>query len=202
MKRDVEALREVAGELEVLALVLADRHVLRPVEQDVGGLQDRVGEEADARGALAALGRLVLELRHPARLAEAGEALQHPRRLRVRGHLALHEDRRPLGVDAGREELGDGDEGALAQQLRVVGHRDRVQVRDEEERIEVVLQGHPLLERAQEVAEVERVGGGLDAGEHPGPGRPGCVRRGGGHARDCAKATGGATAPPSHESWW
>ena len=44
----VEPLREVAGELEVLALVLADRHEVRAVEQDVGGLEDRVGEQPDA----------------------------------------------------------------------------------------------------------------------------------------------------------
>ena len=43
----VEALREVAGQLQVLALVLADRHRVGLVEQDVGGLQDRVGEQAD-----------------------------------------------------------------------------------------------------------------------------------------------------------
>ena len=42
----VEALREVAGQLEVLALVLADGHVVRAVEQDVGRLEDRVGEQA------------------------------------------------------------------------------------------------------------------------------------------------------------
>ena len=37
----VEPLREVAGELEVLALVLADRDVIGLVQQDVRGLQDR-----------------------------------------------------------------------------------------------------------------------------------------------------------------
>ena len=36
----VEPLREVAGQLEVLALVLADRHAVGLVEQDVGRLQD------------------------------------------------------------------------------------------------------------------------------------------------------------------
>ena len=44
----VEALGQVAGQFEVLTLVLTDRHQLRAVEQDVGGLQDRVGEQADA----------------------------------------------------------------------------------------------------------------------------------------------------------
>ena len=37
----VEALRDVAGELEMLALVLADRYAVGPVEEDVGRLQAR-----------------------------------------------------------------------------------------------------------------------------------------------------------------
>ena len=113
----VEPLREVAGQLEVLALVLADRDVVRPVEQDVGRLEDRVGEQPDARRALAALGRLVLELGHPAGLAEAGQALQHPRRLGVRRDLALHEDRRPLRVDAHGQQLRGGPQRPLAQRF-------------------------------------------------------------------------------------
>ena len=44
----VESGGEVAGELEVLALVFANRHCLWLVKQDVGGLKDRVGEEPDA----------------------------------------------------------------------------------------------------------------------------------------------------------
>jgi hypothetical protein len=49
------------AKLEMLLLVLADRHVGRLVEQHVGRLQHRVGEQRDA-GALAVLARLVLEL--------------------------------------------------------------------------------------------------------------------------------------------
>ena len=54
-KRRVEALREVPGQLDVLALVLADRHLVGLVEQDVRDLEDRVGEQADGGpvGALA-----------------------------------------------------------------------------------------------------------------------------------------------------
>ena len=87
----VEAGGQVAGELEVLALVLTDRHLVGLVDEDVGGLQHRVGEQArpTPRGALALA--LVLELGHPAGLAEAGQALQHPRELQVLGHVALHE---------------------------------------------------------------------------------------------------------------
>ena len=43
----VEPDGEVAGELEVLALVLTHRHLVGLVDQDVGGLQHRVGEQAD-----------------------------------------------------------------------------------------------------------------------------------------------------------
>ena len=42
----VEALGEVAGELDVLLLVVADRHDIGLVEQDVGRHQHRVGEQA------------------------------------------------------------------------------------------------------------------------------------------------------------
>ena len=49
-------------------------------------------------------------------------------------------------------------QGALAQHLRVLLDGDRVQVGDEEERLVVVLQVHPLPQRAEVVAEVEGVG--------------------------------------------
>ena len=41
----VEAHGDVAGELEVLALVVADRHLVGLVEQDVGRHQHRIGEQ-------------------------------------------------------------------------------------------------------------------------------------------------------------
>ena len=50
----VEPLREVAAQLQVLALVLAHRHGVGVVHEDVGRLQHRVGEQPDG-GALAAV---------------------------------------------------------------------------------------------------------------------------------------------------
>ena len=44
----VELERDVAHQLDMLLLVLADGDVGRLVEQDVGGLEDRIGVEADA----------------------------------------------------------------------------------------------------------------------------------------------------------
>ena len=45
----VEAAHDLARELEVRDLVLADRHVPRVVHRDVGGLQERIAEEANRR---------------------------------------------------------------------------------------------------------------------------------------------------------
>jgi len=109
----VEALREVAGELQVLALVLAHRDAVGLVDQDVRGLQDRVREQADGGAVGAALGGLVLELRHPAGLAEPGQAAEHPGQLGVLGHVRLDEQGRALRIDAGREQLRDRTTGPL-----------------------------------------------------------------------------------------
>ena len=95
----VEARREVTGDLDVLALVLADGHLVGVVQEDVGGHQRRVAEQPGRDEVGLALGELVLELGHPAELAEAGLALHHPGELGVLGDVALDEHR---GHVAGR----------------------------------------------------------------------------------------------------
>ena len=85
----VEARGDVPRELEMLTLVVADRDEVGLVEQDVAGHQDRVGEEAGG-DELLLLG-LVLELRHPAQLAEARDRAEQPGRLGVRLDVALGE---------------------------------------------------------------------------------------------------------------
>ncbi len=98
----VEALGDVAGQLDVLALVVADRDDLGLVEEDVARHQHRVGEEAGRDEVLAL--RLLLELRHPPQLAEARHGAQQPGGLGVRGDVALREDGRAVGVEARGEE--------------------------------------------------------------------------------------------------
>ena len=65
----VEAFRDVASQLHVLALVGPDRDDVGLIQEDVSRLQHRVGEEAGGHELLRL--RLLLELRHPAQLAEA-----------------------------------------------------------------------------------------------------------------------------------
>ena len=160
----VEALGDVACELEVLPLVVADRDDVGLVEQDVAGHQHRVGEEpgGDELAALA----LVLELGHAAQLAVARHSRQQPRRLRVRGDVALAEDRRALRVEAGREEHRREVERPRAQVVGVVLDGDRVQVDDAEEAVAALLRRRVLAEAADQVAEV-LVARRLDAAEDP-----------------------------------
>ena len=142
----VELLRDVAGQLQVLLLVLADRHVGGPVDQDVGRHQLRIGVEPD-RGVLAVLAGLLLELRHAVEPADAGDAVEDPGELGVLGHLALVEDDVRLRVDAGGEEGRGRPRGSASLQLgRILPHGDRVQVDDAVDAVVRVLQRHEALD--------------------------------------------------------
>jgi len=149
----------------VLALVFPDGHQIGVVEQHVGGLQHRVGEQPHGRGVAPLFLRLVLELRHPRCLPEAGETAQHPSEFGVRGHVALHEDRAAHRIDAKRQVLRGGDQRATAQLLGILRDGDGVQVDDAEVRVVFVLEGHPLLDRTQRVAQMQGIRRGLYAGE-------------------------------------
>ena len=166
---EVELPDDLARELDVRDLVDAHRDAVGLVQDDVGGLQDRVAEEA-VEGQLAIRDLL-------ADLLVAGRALQpahwrdHPEEeeeLGVLLHLALDEERRPLRVDAGGDEvdehlaLGALDDGGV-----VVVRGERVPVGAEEVTAVLRLQPHPVRERAVEVAEV-KAPGGAHAGDDDG----------------------------------
>ena len=114
----VEADGDIARDLDVLTLVVADGDFIGVVEQDVGRLQCRVGEQAGRDEVAAALGRLVLELRHPAELAVADVALHQPGQLGVLGHVALHEHGGDIWIEAGGEQDGSELDRALADDAR------------------------------------------------------------------------------------
>ena len=157
----VEAHRHIAGQLQVLLLVIAHRHLFGAVEQDVRRHQHRVVEQAgiDVVGVLAGL---VLELGHAAELTHLGVAVQHPGQARVRGHVGLHEqhalDRvQPAGQVDAQEFVA-----ARAQFFGRLAHGDGVHVHQRVVAVVLVLQGDPVLERAQVVAQGQ-LAGGLDA---------------------------------------
>ena len=163
----VEAHRDVARQLEVLALVVADRHLVGPVQQDVGRHQHRVVEQAGRHEGVPPLRRLVLELCHAAQLAVRRERVEDPGQLRVLVHLRLREQDRAPGIDAGGQVDG-GEIERLGAQLVGVGQAlgDRVQVDDAEHALIHVLGQHEAPERADVVAQVD-LARGLDSREHP-----------------------------------
>ena len=137
----VEALGDVARQLEVLALVVADRHDVGLIEQDVAGHQDRVVEEPGRDEVLAL--RLLLELRHPAQLAIRSHGAEQPRGLRMSDDVALDEDGRAVRVESRREQPGRHGQGRFAQDLRIERRRDRVQIDDAEEGL-AACRGRPV----------------------------------------------------------
>ena len=168
----VEAHRDVAGDLDVLALIVADRHLVGVVQQDVGGLQRRVGEQPGRDEVAFALGRLVLELGHPAELAERHGALHHPASWLCCTHVALHEDGGHVGVEADREQHRRQPQRGLADHARRLGDGEGMEVDDAVERVALVLAVDPVAQRPQVVAEMD-VAGGLDARQDAGHGAPG-----------------------------
>ena len=93
-------------------------------------------------------------------------------------------------VHAAGDVLRGRDPGAVGQLGRILRNGDRVQVRDEEDGVVLVLHPDPVHEGAEVVAQVQGVGGGLHAGEDAVPGRGG---RGGG----LAAAVGASGATPA-----
>ena len=81
---EIEFLGDVAGEFEMLLLVLADRHMGRAIDENIGGHQAGIGIEPD-RGVLAVLAGLFLELRHAVEPADPRHAIEHPGELGMFG---------------------------------------------------------------------------------------------------------------------
>ena len=161
----VEADGDVAGDLDVLALVVADGHLVGVVQQDVRRLQRRVGEQPGGHELALPLGRLVLELRHPRQLAVADRALHHPRQLAVLGDVALHEHGGHVGVEADGEQHRGELDGALADHAGLLGDGEGVEVDDAVEGVVLVLALRPRPQRPEVAPEVD-VARRLDARQH------------------------------------
>ena len=132
---------------------------MHAITQDVGGHQHRIGVETDA-GALLVLAGFFLELGHAVQPAQPRHAIENPRQLGMFGHLALVEDRRTGGVHAARNisrchfTRGLREFGGMAI-ADILG--DGVHIHHAEQARHVVLHAHPILERAQIVAQVQRI---------------------------------------------
>ena len=150
----VERADDLARQLEVRGLVLADRHQRRLVDDDVAGLQDRVRQQPVVDVVRLAL-LLLLVCRRPLQPADRRDRGEQPGELGVLGPVALDEQRAALGVEAEREEARGHVARARAKQVRLVGARQRVVVDDAVDRLVLVLQAHVVADRTELVPEVD-----------------------------------------------
>ncbi len=163
----VELGRDVARQLEVLLLVVADRHVRRLVEQDVGRHQRGIREKPE-RFRLGVLARgLVLPLRHAVHPAHPRDAVEHPGELGVLMDAGLVENDVLFGIDAGRD-IGRGDLASrLPQRVGILPHGNRVHVDDAVDALLVrLLHLDVALDGAEVIAQMQvarRLGAGKDA---------------------------------------
>ena len=148
----------------MLLLILTDRHEVGLIDENIRRHQHRVGEQA--RGdVVRVLGGLVLELRHAAQLAELRVAAEHPRKLRVLGHMALNEHDVLRGVKPAGDVLRELVDRAAAQVGGILAHGDGVHIHDAVQAVVLLLQAHPVLDGAHVGAE-RQLAAGLDAAEN------------------------------------
>ena len=94
----VEALRNVAGQLQMLLLIRTDRDQVRLIKEDIRSHQRRIGEQARI-DVVRVFGGFILKLRHAGELAKLGVTVQNPRQFRMRMDMALHEEQALVYVD-------------------------------------------------------------------------------------------------------
>ena len=151
---------DVAGDFDVLFLVLADGDEVTVVDEDVCGHEDGVGEQAVIGGEAASgfvfVAVAVFEHGHGCQRAE------DPCEFTDFGDIALAEERGFGWVEAAGEEVEGEVEDVGAEGFGVLETGERVVVGDEVEGVAFVLEGDGGLHHAEVVAEVQTAGG-LDA---------------------------------------
>ena len=153
----VEAPRDLTRDFNMRHLVLAHRHEVWLVEQDVGALQQRIPQEP-VRGQVPVLQLLLLVLvrRDALQPPKGRDHRQQQVQFRMLGHPGLDENGRDGGVQAGGEPVdGHLPHKGLEPRRILVTRREGVDVRDEEVALVLILQLGPRLERAMVVAEMQ-----------------------------------------------
>jgi hypothetical protein len=168
----VHAPRHLACQLQVGRLVLSDGDPFAAVGEDVGGLQQRVAEQAVTRVA----GLLLAEARHALQPGQRRVQGQQREQLGVLGHAALDEERGAGRVDAGGQPVEHHLVDRFFAGHAGTGARHGVPVGNEEQAVVRGLQLQPAAQHAVEMAQVQRAGRS-HAADHAGRGGRG---RGGG----------------------
>ena len=156
----VEGAGDLARELQVRRLVLADRHPAGLVDDDVRRLQHGVVEQphavVDPFLALLLVGRGALQP------ADGHDRVEEPHQLGVLGEVGLADQSAALRVQADRQQVKHHVVRQLPQLRPVVDGGEGVHVDDAVDRVVLVLQAHVVDLSAEVIAQV-RGARGLDA---------------------------------------
>lgn len=163
----IELNGEVAAEFDMLFLVFADGDAIGVVEEDIGGHEDGIKQQACADEVCVAALRFILKLGHAFELAERAEAAEDPCEFIVADDVALGEQVAFGGIEAAGDVHCEGTVRGLAQFGGFIGEGDCVLIDDTEKALKVIDERTPIGDGAEKVAEVE-VAGGLSAGEDSG----------------------------------
>ena len=174
----VETAGHHPGVLQMLLLVLAHRHEVSTVNQDIGGHKHGIGQQtgtdidalivvviigdvlqAQVAGLCLGQTHLVLESSGTLQLALIGYHVEQDIKLAHLGHVALHEDCHLIRVEAGSQILGQDSPDIGMKVIRMGMGGQRMQVRYEIKAIVIVLYLHEVAQRSKVVAQMKMPGG-------------------------------------------
>jgi hypothetical protein len=152
----IEAARSLTSELHMRHLILPYRDILRPIDQDIRRLQQRIAEKSVGREVpVRQLLLLVLVRRHALEPAQGRHHRQQQMQFRVLRHQRLNEQRGLIRIYARGQPVDDHIPGIL---LHLAGclvvRRQRVPVGDEIQAGVLRLQPDPVLQHSVIVPEV------------------------------------------------
>ncbi len=158
--------RDVPGYLQMLLLVAPDWHDVAVVNQNIGGHQHGIGEEAmrrrdPARG-------LVLEGMAPLEESHRRYGAKDPGQLRDLRHIGLAEKHRAFRIESTGQKIQRQFADICAKRLGILHRGQRMQIGDEIKRLASLLKLDRGLHHSKIVAEMRRARG-LDAGKNSHP---------------------------------
>ena len=142
-------------------LVLAHRHLVGAIDQDIRAHQQRITQESVGREILVRqFFLLILVGRHAFQPAQRGDHGQQQIQFGMFRHARLDEQRGLRRIDARRQPVDDHVPHALLDDLRrIVVRGQRVPVGHKEQALVLVLHFHPILQHTMVMPQVQTARG-------------------------------------------
>ena len=145
--------RQIARNLDVLFLVLADRHDVAVINQNVGRHQHWIAEESYHRSESAREFVFIGVRAFEQPLRRNGR--QNPGQLRDLRYIALFEERSAFGIETGRKKIDRNTPDVFAENVRVAHTGQRVIIGNEIKRFALILKRDSGPHHAEIIADVQ-----------------------------------------------